>query len=71
MKVLLTAAGFVVESRGHEEALLSRSCRQGPLVGGKDGDHQGWELALDLLMREAGKEVEVGEGMRREKRSSF
>lgn len=70
-KVLLTAAGFVVESRGHEEALLGRSRRQGPLVGGKDGDHQGRELALDLLMREAGKEVDVGEGDEERKEEQF
>lgn len=70
-KVLLTAAGFVVESRGHEEALLGRSRRQGPLVRGKDGDHQGRELALDLLMREAGKEVDVGEGDEERKEEQF
>lgn len=52
---VLTAARFVVEPRGHEEALLGRGRRQGPLVGRKDGDHQWRELALDLLMREAGE----------------
>lgn len=50
---ILTAARFVVEAGGHEEALLGRRRRQGPLVGRKDRDHQWRELALDLLMREA------------------
>lgn len=50
---VLTAARFVVEPGGHEEALLGRRRRQGPLVGRKDGNHQRRELALDLLMREA------------------
>lgn len=50
---VLTAARFVVEAGGHEEALLGGGGRQGPLVGRKDGDHQWRELALDLLMREA------------------
>lgn len=51
----LTAAGLVVEARGHEEALLGRSRRQGPLVRRKDGDHQRRELALDLLRKEGRK----------------
>lgn len=75
IKRILTAARFVVEPRGHEEALLGRCRRQGPLVGRKDGDHQWRELALDLLMREAeegvGGDGFGGKGMKKEKRSSF
>lgn len=50
--MLLTAARLVVEARGHEETLLGRSRRQRPLVWRKDRNHQWWELALDLLMKE-------------------
>lgn len=67
---VLTAARFVVEPGGHEEALLGRGRRQGPLVGRKDGDHQWRELALDLLMREAEEEgggVGVGDGFMKKK----
>lgn len=54
MRVLckLTAAGLVVEAGRHEETLLRRGRRQGPLVRRKDGNHQRRELALDLLRKE-------------------
>lgn len=65
---ILTAARLVVEPGGHEEALLGRGRRQGPLVGRKDGDHQWRELALDLLMREAGERGVTGGGGRNEER---
>lgn len=67
--LLLTAAGFVVEPRGHEEALLGRRRRQRPLVRRKDGDHQGRELALDLLMKEGGQE-NTHESMQRDESES-
>lgn len=67
MGTLLTAAGLVVEARGHEEALLGRGRRQSPLVRRKDGNHQRRELALDLL-KEEGEGAEVGWGGKKEKK---
>lgn len=37
--MLLTAAGLVVKTRGHQKALLGCSCRQSPLVWRKYWDH--------------------------------
>ena len=64
---LLTAARLVVEARGHEETLLGRSRRQRPLVWRKDRNHQRWELALDLLMKE-GEQGGGEEGGEKKKR---
>lgn len=54
--MVLTAARLVVEARGHEETLLRSGRRQGPLVRGKDRNHERRELALDLLRKEGRRE---------------